>query len=190
MTGTRDVDSATLSAAEQDVIHPVLLAKLEFDSGDVLAHSRLGPLTFGGDTYSGVGQFGGVTPAEESSDLSRTTLNLTLSNIPGDMGAIALGEHYQGRTATLYLGYIDPDTQQLAGDPVILYRGRMDTMDVEQGDTFTVTVGIESRFAAWDKPAVRRYNNADQQARYPGDRGMEFAEQSAEKQVVWGGKLQ
>jgi hypothetical protein len=186
---SRDVDSATLTAAQLDPIHPVLMAKLEFDGGDVLAHSRLGNITWGGDTYLGIGQFGGVSSSEESSDLSRTPLNLTLSNIPGDMGAIVLGEHYQGRRATLYLGYINPSTQQLVGDPAILYRGRIDTAEIEQGDTFTVSISIESRFAAWDKPIIRRYNNADQQSRFPGDRGLEFVEQAADKQIVWGGKL-
>lgn len=189
MTGTRDVDSATLTAAQQDLIEPVLLAKLEFDGGDVLAHTRLGDIVYNGDTYLGIGQFGGVSSSEEASDLSRTPLNLTLSNIPGDLGAVVLGEHYQGRRATLYLGYLDAATQQLVGDPAILYRGRIDTAEIEQGDTFTVSVSIESRFAAWDKAIIRRYNNADQQSRYSGDRGLEFVEQAADKQIVWGGKL-
>lgn len=189
MTGSRDVDAATLTAAQQDSIAPVLFAKLEFDSGDVLAHSGVGNLTFGGDTYLGVGQFGAVSMAEEASDLSRTPITLTLSNIDQSMGAIVLGEHYQGRRATIYLGYLDLTTRQLVGDPAILYRGRMDTADIQQDNTFTVTVSIESRFAAWDKPLVRRYNNADQQTRYSGDKGLEFVEQAAEKQIVWGGKL-
>lgn len=189
MTGTRDADSDTITAAAAEEIKPVLMAKLEFDSGDVLAHSRLGDITWNGDTYLGIGQFGEVSSAGEPSDLSRSSLSLTLSNIPGTMGALVLGEYFQGRRATLYLGYLDADNA-LAGDPVILYRGRMDNARIRQGgDTFTVTVNIESRFASWDKPLVRRYNNAYQQSVYPGDKGFEFAEQSAEKNVVWGGKL-
>ena len=191
MTGTRDVAPATLTAAQQDLIEPVLFAELQFDSGAVLAHTQLGSITWGGDTYLGVGQFGAVTAAAEPSDLSRSTLSLTLSNIPGDMGALVLDEYFQGRTGTLYLGYLDTTTKQLVGDPVILYRGRMDNAQIDQGgDTFTVTVKIENRFAAWDKPLVRRFNTADQRARYPGDRGFEFTEQAAEKQINWGQKLQ
>ncbi|WP_152051833.1 hypothetical protein [Tautonia marina] len=190
MTGTRDAATATLTAAEQDLILPVLFAKLEFDSGDVLAHSWLGEITWGGDTYLGIGQFGGVSPAGEPSDLSRSGLSLTLSNIPGAMGALVLGEYYQRRRATLYLGYLDQTTMQLVDDPVIVYRGRMDNSRIKQdGKTFTVTVNVESAFAAWDKPQIRRFNNAYQQSVYPGDRGFEFAEQAADKQVVWGGKL-
>jgi len=190
VTGTRDIDPGTLSASQQDLILPVLLAKLEFDSGDVLAHTSLGSIDFGGDTYLGIGQFGGVSSAGEPSDLSRSNLSLTLSNIPGTMGALVLNEYYQGRRATLFLGYLDQTTRHLVGDPAIVYRGRMDTADIDQGgDTFTVTVNIESRFASWDKPVIRRYNNAFQQSAFPGDKGFEFVEQAADKQVVWGGKL-
>lgn len=190
MTGSRDVATATLTAAQADLIEPVLFAKLEFDGGSVLAHTQLGPITWGGDTYLGVGQFGGVTAASEPSDLSRSTLSLTLSNIPGDLGALVLNEYFQGRRGTLFLGYLNTTTKQLVGDPAVVYRGRMDNAQIDQGgDTFTVTVKIESRFAAWDKPLVRRFNNADQQARHPGDRGFEFVEQAAEKQINWGQKL-
>lgn len=189
MTGSRDAASATLTAAGQELIVPVLLAKLEFDSGDVLAHTHLGDIVFAGDTYLGIGQFGEVSPANEPSDLSRASLPLSLSNIPGTMGTLVLSEYFQGRRATLYLGYLDPATMQLVGDPVIVFRGRMDNAKIKQGgDTFSVSVNIENRFAAWDKPLVRRYNNAYQQSVYSGDKGFEFVEQAADKQVVWGGK--
>lgn len=191
MTGTRDAAALTLTASAQPLVHPVLFAKLEFDGGMVLAHTRLGPLTWGGDTYLGVGQFGGVSPAGEPSDLSRSTLSLTLSNIPGDMGALVLNEHFQGRRGTLFLGYLDETTQQLVADPAITYRGLMDNAKITQsGQTFAVTVNLESRFAAWDKPVVRRYNSAFQQSVYPGDLGLAFVEQAAEKQITWGQKLQ
>ena len=189
MTGSRDIAPDTLTASLQDTIEPVLMAKLEFGSGDIVAHSGLGNLVFDGKSYLGVGKFGEVSAAEENSDLSRSPLRLTLSNIPGDMGAIALDESYQGRRATLYLGYIDQATGLLADDPVILYRGRMDNAVIRQGQTFTVTINIENRFAAWDKPKVRRYNNADQQSRHPGDKGCQYVELTTEKQIVWGAKL-
>jgi len=186
---TRDINLATQDASAADEIEPVLFAKLEFDGGDLLAHTSLGDLSFGGDTYLGVGQFGGIGTATEVSDLSNSPISLTLSNIPNAMAAILLNEQYQGRLATVYLGYLDITTRQLVADPTILYRGLIDTADIQQDQNFTITLSVNSRFAAWDKPLIRRYNNSDQQARYPGDRGLEFVEQSASKSVVWGRKL-
>jgi hypothetical protein len=186
---TRDIDASTQAAAEAATIHPVLFVKLEFDSGDVLVHSELGDLSFGGDTYTGIGQLGSIGTAEEVSDLSRTPISLTLSGIPLSLHSALLNEYYQGRRGTVYLGYLDLTTRQLVADPTIIYRGRIDTDDIQQDQTFTITLSMENRFASWDRPLTRRYNNADQQGRFPGDKGLQFVEQSTEKDVVWGGKL-
>ena len=75
---------------------------------------------------------------------------------------------------------------QLVAQPIRLFSGRMDTMDTEVGDTATITVTAESRMVSWDKARVRRYNNEDQQNRYPGDRGFEFVSQMVEKNLLWG----
>src|SRR4051812_20111115 len=117
MTGTRDLDIATLAASQQDTISPLILVKMQFDSGDVLVHSSLGNIDFNSQTYLGVGIFGQISAAEENSDLSRSPVTLTLSNIDGTMGAVVLNENYKGRMATIYLGYRDLITEQLVGDP-------------------------------------------------------------------------
>ena len=160
--------------------------KLELDDGHVLVHSGLGDLTWGGDTYSGIGTLGSITGGLEDSELSRTPLTMTLSGISTELTSIVLGEHYQGRTATVYIGYLNLTTNVLADDPFIRYRGRIDSASLVGGKTRTITLTVESRFAAWDRPKVRRYNNADQQFRYPGDRGLEYIEQATEKTIVWG----
>jgi hypothetical protein len=186
---TRDINSATEAASQASAIHPVLFAKLEFDGGNVLFHSELGDITFGGDTYIGVGQFGGISSADEVSDLSNSPMNLTLSGIPSEVATILLAEQYQGRRATVFLGYLDLTTNMLVGDPAILFRGLIDTADIEQDNTFTITLSVGNRFSVWNTPLIRRYNNSDQQGRFPGDTGLEFVEQAASKEITWGGPL-
>ena len=73
-------------------------------------------------------------------------------------------------------------------DPELLDQGRLDASETEEGETITVTITAESRFAAWERPVIRRYTDADQQARFPGDRGLEFVSQAAQKEIVWGRK--
>ena len=190
---TRDISSANIAASQAETIHPVLFVELLFDGGPVRMHSELGTITWGGNDFSGLGTFGGITPADEQSELARTPITLTLSGVPATdpdansvILAALLNEHYQGRTATVYQGYLNTETRALVDDPFILYRGRMDTPSFEQGETLTVQLTVESRFAAWDRPQERRYNNADQTSRYPGDRGLEFVEQVVERQITWG----
>jgi hypothetical protein len=186
---TRDISATNQTASAESAIHPVLFVELMFDDGAVRFHSEVGDIAWGGNTYTGAGRLGGISAVEEESELARSPLNLSLSGLPTDLLSVLLNQHYQGRQATVYLGYLNLTTNVLVDDPFILHRGRMDTPQFEQGETLAINLSVESRFAAWDRPVSRRFNNADQQSLYPGDRGLEFAEQSVERQIAWGTKL-
>jgi len=41
-----------------------------------------------------------------------------------------------------------------------------------------------ARFRA--QPDTRRYTDADQQSRFPGDKGLEYVPSMQDKQIVWG----
>jgi hypothetical protein len=104
------------------------------------------------------------------------------------MISIVLGEQYQGRAAKLYIGFLDPSTGQLVATPELLDQGRMDVSDIDEGQELTVSISAESRIAAWDRAIVRRYTDSDQQARFAGDKGLEFVDQAAQKEINWGRK--
>jgi hypothetical protein len=186
ITGSRTIDPTTQAAAAASTIHPVIFVQFAFDGGNVNLHTELGDITFNSDTYTGIGKLGGIGNMEENSDLSRTPITMSLSGLPNDMVSILLAQQYQGRLATVYLGYLDLSTRTLVATPAIIYKGNIDTADFSIDKNFTVTLSIESRFAAWDTPLVRRYNNSDQQSRYPGDNGLEFITQAASKTIWWG----
>jgi len=42
------------------------------------------------------------------------------------------------------------------------------------------------RLVDWERPRIRRYNNADQQVAFTGDKGFEFVPQMVEKELIWG----
>ena len=101
------------------------------------------------------------------------------------MVQVALTDPAQGRDARLWLILLD-DAHQPVGSAVLLFRGRIDTMDVELGQTATITLSVQSRLADWDRPRVRRYTHEDQKAEWPQDRGFELVAQMAEKTIYWG----
>ncbi len=182
---TRGLDSATATAAQAAAHSPVGLVKLEFPGGDVCLWTGLGTLAYNGDTYTGAGDLGFIGPIDEDTDLTRNTLEVGLRGIPNDVVSIAFNQQYQGQPATVYLGYLDPDTGQLVGPPAA-FSGKMDFPTITLGKECQVRLAIEDEFAVLDRPRSRRYNGGDQQARYPGDRGLEFVEQATEKQINWG----
>lgn len=185
--GTR-ADTLMLDQSTASSNHPIYFVKLEFDSADVNLHSGHGDIIFNGDTYTGAGAIGAISGIEETVELGRSPVTLTMGGLPTTLIAALLNEQSQGRKATIYLGYMNMTTYKLVENPVIIHRGLMDTPDFNQDKELSISLKVESRFAQWDNPKVRRFTNEDQKSRYPTDTGFQFVETSVEKAIYWGQK--
>ena len=181
---SRNLTPATLSAVTAEVVSRTLAVELSFPSGFVRFCGAPWDMTIAGNTFLGVGQLGSVSAAEESAELRAYGLNVTLSGIPRDSIAIALSQAYQGRPAAVWEVPLDANGQPVA-DPIVIFRGRMDTMDIQLGEMATVRVSLENRLADWERPRVRRYTNEDQQAAFAGDKGFEYVSATTEKELIW-----
>ncbi len=182
---TREISSLTLAAGKADVARPVILAQLDFMSGTVRATSAPFDVTANGEVFTGVGNLGAISAVPEGAELQSYAVELTLSGIPAQLISLALADQYQGREAKLYLALLDAQ-HRVSGTPLLLFRGQMDTLDIELGQTATLTLTVQSRMADWERPRLRRYTHEDQRAMYPDDKGFEFVGQMAEKSIYWG----
>jgi hypothetical protein len=135
----------------------------------------------------GVGTLGSLSAVPEGAELQSYAVSLTLSGIPSDLVALALADQYQGREAKIWLALLN-DQHQLMGYPLLLFRGRMDTLDFELGTNAKLILTVQSRLADWERPRLRRYTHEDQQTEYPDDKGLEYISQMAEKTIYWGRK--
>lgn len=172
---TTDAKNASLASH----VRICLLAALEFDSGTIYVSNSDRTITYGGHDYLAVGTFGSISGVEENSILAASKIDLTLTGIDPALISTAFNEHYQGRGATIYVAFLD-STYTLIADPVIVFKGTMDNMNIKIGGQGVITLGVISRLDDWNKSKVRRYNNEDQQSIYAGDKGLEFAEQTAQ----------
>lgn len=179
-----ELSSANATAAADRVVRPVLFAQLDLDAETLRLTDAPFDFGWGGNVYQGIGHLGRLEPVEEAVELQAYRIRMILNGIPTALLSIALGTNYQGREAVLSLGFLSA-AHKLLDDPFTLFRGRMDTMSIVAGETASIALEVESRLADWERPRVRRYNDADQQQRYPGDKGLEFAEQMSSKQIVW-----
>ena len=188
---TREADAATLAASSEDVVREVAFVRLALDSGDVLATSA--PFTIpwawnGVDVveFLGVGQLGALSPVDEGTEVQPYSISLQLSGIPSANISLALNEDYRGRDCWVWLGLLNAD-HVLAGTPVLMSRVTLDTMDIKLDETAVIEITAHSPLIDWSRPRIRRYTDADQQAVYPGDLGLQFVSQmAAGKQLVWG----
>ncbi len=184
---TREIHADTLAASITSVIRPFWMVSLNYDIGTVRASTL--PygmdIVYGGSTWYALGDLGTISKVKEKSDHSVPDIELTLSGIDPTKISVALNQYYQGREAVIYLGLLDAD-HVVIGEPMVIFRGLMDNQTLTIGDTCSIRVTIKSRLARLLTPKASRYNNETQQVRYAGDKGLEFVEQSARKEIAWG----
>lgn len=177
-----------LSAAEtvKEVTRPVLLAWLDFLTGTKRLWSGIGSLSWDGHTWQGTGHLGRISTIEETMELRAAGMSMQLSGVNTADLTEVIAEPIQGRRAKVYLGFLN-NNFQLVADPTVIFDGRMDTIEiVDGGPTATITMLVENRLRDLDRARTRRYTDADQQSRYPNDRGLEYVPALQEIDIPWG----
>lgn len=165
------------AAAGPRVVY-VVLAELELTSGVVRVHDGVGTLTWAGEEWLGLGDFGAVSAITSGGDLSATAISLTMSGVPSEYRSDLLNASSRGDPARLYHGFVD-DGGTWAHEPELAFEGAVDTSRLVDGTddgepSVSVTVNIVSAAAYARRFTLYRRSFAHQQTLYPGDRFYEF----------------
>ena len=180
------ITSAMQTAVAANVLRPILLCELSFSSGYVRAWSGIGTLSWGGNSFLGVGKFGGFSDSPEAADIRSTSVSLSLSGIPSDLISLVLGDSYQGRSAKVWFGLVD-SSMNIIADPILIFGGNMDTVQIQDtGSTSTLSITAENQLVDLHNPRERRFTDQDQQYLYPGDLGLQYIAQIQNKTLNWG----
>lgn len=183
--------SRTLTSAMEDAslaasLQPIIIVEIEVNAGFVRAWSGIGDLVFNGNTFTGVGNFGGISAAEETTELKASGLVVSLSGIPAALISTSLGSIRQGLPGTVWLGALN-SSMALIADPVIIFKGLVDVPRIEDGgETATISISLESLEVDRERNRVRRYTPQDQLLIDATDRGFEYVAGLQDKQIVWG----
>lgn len=182
---TRTITSATNTAAQAAQATLILFVELDFSSGFVRVTNAAYNVVWNSLTWQGVGFLGAVREVRETLGIEATALQFSISGVDTANIGIALGEQYQGRSARMWGGCVDAGA--IVVDPVLLFVGRMDTMQIQDGDTASISITAESRLAAWSRPKIRRFSDSDQQKEFPGDLGLQYiSELASGREIIWG----
>lgn len=180
----RDIPAAIITALESRKFKPCYFVYIGF-STPLRFTSLYSSKTLFGEEYIGLGNLGRVSPVSENSDLEPQQMSILIAGVSPTSLAGALTEPYINRDVRVYVGMLD-DNGALIGDTALTYFvGKVDEMKVSQGKTGSIEVIARDRLADWNRPRVERYTNASQQARYPGDKGLEYVSQVADKEIIW-----
>lgn len=183
----RELSAAMLNAIALNQLRPVMLAQIGTASADVLVWTGVGNLTWNSLTFLGVGNFGGISTVEETSDLKAAGLTFSLSGVPSSMISIALGSMRYGRTVNLWFGLFDITTDALIEDPYLMFSGLTDVPAIDEGaEASVISLSAENRLIDLERPRVRRYTTEDQKIDDASDLGFEFVPILQEKEIIWG----
>lgn len=183
---SRNLSTEMQAVATADLVRPIYLVKMEFDSGDLNLWSGLGNLVYNGDTYVGGGDLLDISPIKESDELTANGCNITVSGVKASLVAKARDENYQGRKITMLFGAFD-DSGDIISSPIVVFSGFMDVMTItDSAQTSVINIACENKLIAFDRASVRRYTAEDQKIDYPTDKGLEFVSKIKRKDIIWG----
>ena len=183
---SRVLSNAMKEMAVAKVVRPIFLVRMVFDSSQLNIWSGVGDISFDSVTYTGLGDLLSISDIKETSDISATGINVSLSGVKSSLIAIAKDQEYQGRELTVRLGAFN-ESGSLIADPVIIFSGFMDTMTIAEAGTYsTISIAVENKLVAFERSKVRRYTAEDQKIDHPTDKGFEFVTSIVQKQIIWG----
>ena len=131
-------------------------------------------------TYSSSSFLLSIPQFTEETDLTKTSLNLSLSGSSQTFISTVLNEN-----VVIYRGLLN-SSNALIADPFLLYKGSIDTFAIEETDTESfVTLSIVSHWADFEKSSGRKTNNNSQQRFFSTDVGMDFSSQTV-LDIKWG----
>lgn len=180
----RNIPAEIITALEASVFRPLFLVEIQFDT--VLRFSSSsGPVTVAGVEYIGAANLGSISSSKENSGLEPNQISIKLAGI-SDASLAAVGtSNYINRPVTVKVAMVDEDGGVIGNTAMNYFIGKTDDVKFVYGQQSAIEITARDRLADWARPKVERNMNADQQAKYPGDRGFEFVGQVTDKKIIW-----
>lgn len=183
------LSSTALAAVSKNQVKLALLALFDFVDDPRRYWTGLGPLdTLDGAVWDGTGGLGSISGLNVPIGTVAQQVSFALSGVDARVAKLARRQSdlVKGRAVTVFVQIFKDDWQPL-GLPLHVWSGDLDVMDWDQdeGGSFVVKVSAESIWASRRKSPFGFYTDADQQARSPGDRGLELMASLPGKTITW-----
>lgn len=180
---------AALAAVSKGQVKLALLAHFDFVDDPRRYWLGFGLLpTLDGQSWEGTAGLGSISGLNVPIGTVAQQVSFRLSGVDARVAKLARRQSdlVKGRAVTVFVQIFNDDWSPL-GLPLHVWSGELDVMSWEQNDdgSFVVKVTAESIWAARRKSPYGFYTDADQQARSPGDRGLELMASLPGKTITW-----
>ncbi len=180
----RNLTQAMQAAITARVIQPALLASLTFKSTTANVWTGIGPLTYNGVTYQGVGNLGSLGTITENTTVEAAGTSVTLNGIDPTLYADSISDIVTGQPASIWLACLSGGT--VLGTS-LLFQGLIDIPTVTEGaDDITISLALESKLVNLQRANRKLYTAAEQRRLYPTDSGFNYVEIMQDVANIWG----
>ncbi len=184
----RDVTTAQANALAAKVKYVGLLCEVDYSPTPVRVWTGRGNITWDGKTWAGIGRLGGISAIQEKVGARAGNMTLKINGVPSENLESALADTSQGREVKIWAATftVAGGVWTIIDAPVLLQWGETDVHEIIEDDgSNSIEVSVPTMLARIALLQVLRYNNADQQRLFPGDRFFEFTEQVANQTLYW-----
>lgn len=125
----RSINAQLLAEISKPVWYPCVFVDIDWPGGRQRLHNSVGTLEWGGNSWTGIGNFGGVQIPADATGAAASKATLVLHGIIADELAVLASPLPRNREAAIYIGALDrpPSAQaQLLGTPMDLFFGVVD----------------------------------------------------------------
>ena len=180
----RGITSGFAAALAASSVAPFYLVQINFTGGTQYLCGLAHAVSYGGNTYTptlGVMQ---IEPIRETAG-SYEGLQITIGGVNATQIGLALSEPFKGRAITVRMACIDAagamqvDAEAWSG----VLDGPVHTIGAD--GTGTIAIKAEHVLALWDRPIIRRWTDAQQQAEFAGDTGLRYVADLANRRIFW-----
>lgn len=166
-----------------------VLVHFDFLSGARRVWPGKGALVSGGYTWDGLDlPIVGVDVGKPSEAGAAEAFSIGLSGVDPGFRTRALASESEaiGRPIGLFLQFFGSDWQPMDA-PISLRQGRMVGFQMAGVgvESRSITVRCEGRLTARGRPPLTYLSDSEQQARYPGDLGLQYVPSLQQQTVVW-----
>jgi len=185
---TRSLTTAVKNELATNDIRPVHLITIGFSTPVNLTDCAF-PLTSSVSgssvTYTASSFLLSITNFTEETDITKTSLGLSLSGADQTFISTVLSENITNDEVTVFRGLLADDNTLIA-DPFLLYKGNIESFNIQESEkSSAVNLTVVSHWADFDKKNGRKTNNTSQQRFFSTDVGMDFSSQTV-LDIKWG----
>ena len=179
----RTLSPDIVAAFESGAVHIIVLVEIVTPTLTVRMTSDTYDNEFNGETFV-TGTLGSISAVDESGDISSTGISITFSGVDPTTLAVAASNGFLNSPVKIWL-HISSDVSETEGAMLFFDGFTTGAPSISYGNSSSVAVSCQGKFAALDRPRSERYADAEQQKKYPGDLGMQYASTVANKVVIW-----